>query len=161
MASKTLAARAACFAKDRPEVSSHTFRPLLAQRVRDAFPLRIEQRLAAGQKHHAGLQLRKAGQQALHGLEAHVGAAMTPVIAGDAARVAALRQIQRHQGQAMQMRAWNRVVINACADNRPSSPFAPKSSMVSAAAADVWLGCNARICDRRTAAKGVLIVKSE
>ena len=133
---------------------------LLAQRVRNAFPLRIEQGLAAGQEHHAGVQLRKAGKQALHGVESHVSAAMSPVVAGDAARVAAFREIQRHQRQAMQVRAWNRVDQRLCRQSALRSIRA-KTSSGECRCPDVWLGCNARICDRRTASKGVLIVKSE
>ena len=44
MASKTFAARAACFAKDRPEVSSQTFMPA----SRSAFAIRSHSGLSRG-----------------------------------------------------------------------------------------------------------------
>src|SRR6202041_4039670 len=67
------------------------------------------QRLATREQNDPRIQSCEAGQQALHGLEIHVGAAVTPVIAGDAARVAALRQVQRYQRQAVQMRVRDRI----------------------------------------------------
>jgi hypothetical protein len=93
MASNSAAARRACLASDNPEVSSHTFRRCALQQLRDGRPFRVEQRFAAGQHHEPRSQLLEAGQQARNRFESHIGAAVPPVVAGDATRIAALGHI--------------------------------------------------------------------
>ena len=57
----------------------------LAQPLGDFRPFRVEQRLPARYQNHPGAQLLQARQQPRNRFEIHVGAAVAPVVAGDAA----------------------------------------------------------------------------
>ena len=92
--------RAACMLRERQTRREQPyFEAVAAQRLRNRRPLRVEQRFAARQQHDLSVQLRKTGQQAGYRREVHVVPAMTPVVAGDATRIAAVRNIESNQRQ--------------------------------------------------------------
>ena len=105
MASNSSAARAACLARARPEVSSHTLRPVPAQQLGDRRPFGIEERFAAGQKYHLGVQLLETGQQARDRRKIHIVPTMPPVVAGYALGIASIGQVESDQRQAVQRQA--------------------------------------------------------
>src|SRR6266481_4154266 len=87
---------------------------MLAQQLCDRGPIRIEQGFPSREQRNLRAETLKAWRQPPDGVQVHVGAAVAPIIAGDAARVAALRQIKRRQGQAMQARIYSRIDEGLC-----------------------------------------------
>ena len=69
------------------------------QAARDRLPFGIHQRFAAGEQRHARAQRLQVRQHARAPNRASRRAAVTPVVAGHAARIAALREVERHQRQ--------------------------------------------------------------
>ena len=99
MASNSSAARRACLARARPEVSSQTLRPA----PRSIWAMAAHSGLSSGSPPESSTtwvcSRVKLGSRRVTAVKIHVIPAMPPVVAGDAAGVAAIRQIQGDQGQ--------------------------------------------------------------
>jgi hypothetical protein len=76
----------------------------LAQHGRDVGPLAVHERFATGDHDRARAEFGEVREQPRNGLRGDVPGTIAPVIAGDAARVAPVSQVQRHQRQRLDVR---------------------------------------------------------
>ena len=81
--------------REQPELEASGF-----QQLRDLSPLRMQERFTPRQRHRSRTEQLETGQQASYRRKTRIGASVPPMVTGDAARITALRHVERHQGQA-------------------------------------------------------------